>query len=151
MTRYLNIRTNNALVQTFKVNNLHELAMASRSGTVTASGTTSNGATNVTVNGTTASLYGDSTFAGQGLSLVPPGGFMMCATEATSLAQVKAWISLLFSWEYADITDAPLTYSVKQACEKFQRPSYIQLKHYLMHATAPRGLTFYMPTFPVLY
>jgi RHS repeat-associated protein len=59
----LNFRTNNALVQTFGVNNLNELSAISRTGTLTVEGTSTSQATNVTVNGSNASLYNDATFA----------------------------------------------------------------------------------------
>ncbi len=53
----LSQRTNNALVQTFGVNSLNELTTATRSGTLTVAGTTTSAATNVTVNGSAASIY----------------------------------------------------------------------------------------------
>jgi RHS repeat-associated protein len=59
----LNFRTNNALVQTFGVNNLNELSTVSRAGTLTVEGVTTSPATNVTVNTSNAVLYADSTFA----------------------------------------------------------------------------------------
>ena len=59
----LNYRTNNALVQTFNVNNLNELTTATASGTLTVAGTTTTPATSVTVNTSNAVLYADSTFA----------------------------------------------------------------------------------------
>jgi hypothetical protein len=65
----LSARTNNALVQSFSVNSLNQLTSASRSGTLTVAGTTSTTATNVTVNGSSATLYGDNTFAKDGFSL----------------------------------------------------------------------------------
>jgi RHS repeat-associated protein len=65
----LNYRTNNGLLQTFAVNNLNELSSGSRSGTLTVEGTTTGPATNVTVNGQTASLYNDGTFAKDGFTL----------------------------------------------------------------------------------
>jgi RHS repeat-associated protein len=65
----LNYRTNNALVQTFGVNNLNELSTLTRSGTLTVEGTTSSQATNVTVNSLTASLYNDATFAKDGFTV----------------------------------------------------------------------------------
>jgi RHS repeat-associated protein len=64
-----NQRTNNALVQTFNVNNLNELTTIGRSGTLTVAGTTTSQATNVMVNSLTAFLYGDYTFAKDGFSL----------------------------------------------------------------------------------
>jgi hypothetical protein len=65
----LNYRTNNALVQNLVVNSNNELTSATTSGTLTVMGTTTSAATNVTVNGVTASNYGDATFAAPGLSL----------------------------------------------------------------------------------
>ena len=62
----LNIRTNNALIQTFAVNNLNELSNVTRNVTnaLTVAGTTTSPATSVTINGTyNAALYGDATFA----------------------------------------------------------------------------------------
>jgi RHS repeat-associated protein len=66
----LNYRTNKALVQTFNVNSLNELTTGARSGTMTVEGTTTSPATNVTVNGQTAALYSDATFAKDGFTLV---------------------------------------------------------------------------------
>jgi len=45
----LNARTNNALTQTFGVNNLNELTNVTRSGTLTVAGAISASATSVTV------------------------------------------------------------------------------------------------------
>jgi RHS repeat-associated protein len=59
----LNYRTNNALVQTFAVNNLNELTTVTNSGTLTVAGTTTVPAANVTVNGQPANRYADATFA----------------------------------------------------------------------------------------
>src|SRR5256712_11216766 len=65
----LNNRTNNALTQTFAVNNLNELTNVTRSGTLTVAGTTTSTATNVTVNSTNAILYNDQTFALAGFTV----------------------------------------------------------------------------------
>jgi len=65
----LNYRTNNALTQTFAVNNLNELSSVTRSGTLTMAGTTTSTATNVTVNSTNATLYNDKTFAKDGFTV----------------------------------------------------------------------------------
>ncbi len=62
-------RTNNALVQTFGVNNLNQLTNVTRSGTLTVAGTTTSTATNVTVNSLTATRYTDNTFAKDGFTL----------------------------------------------------------------------------------
>jgi YD repeat-containing protein len=59
----LNTRTNNALIQSFGVNNLNELTMTTNSGKLTVAGTTTSAATNVTVNTSNAVLYADATFA----------------------------------------------------------------------------------------
>jgi RHS repeat-associated protein len=59
----LNTRTNNALIQSFGVNNLNELTMTTNAGTLTVAGTTTSVATNVTVNTSNAVLYADATFA----------------------------------------------------------------------------------------
>ena len=58
----LNVRTNNALIQTFNVNTLNELTAYSRNTTnaLTVAGTTTSPATGVTVNSLSATLYGDS-------------------------------------------------------------------------------------------
>ncbi|MBL9168586.1 MAG: RHS repeat-associated core domain-containing protein [Verrucomicrobiales bacterium] len=66
----LNRRTNDALIQTFNVNNLNQLTSGSRSGTLTVAGTTTTPSTNVTVNSLAATLYTDSSFAKSGFSLV---------------------------------------------------------------------------------
>ena len=66
----LNYRTNNALIQTFNVNSLNELTTVPARGTLTVEGTTTSPATNVTVNGQSAALYGDSTFAATNFTLV---------------------------------------------------------------------------------
>ena len=66
----LQYRTNNALVQNFSVNALNQLTTVTRSGTLTVAGNTSKAATNVTVNGFMAYLYGDYSFAKDGFSLV---------------------------------------------------------------------------------
>jgi RHS repeat-associated protein len=65
----LNWRTNNALIEAFNVNSLNELTTATNAGTLTVAGTTTSQATNVTVNGLAASLYGDYTFASTNQSL----------------------------------------------------------------------------------
>jgi RHS repeat-associated protein len=62
-------RTNNALIQAFTLNGLNQVTGASRSGTLTVAGMTSSLATNVTVNGGSAALYGDRTFAREGMAL----------------------------------------------------------------------------------
>jgi RHS repeat-associated protein len=59
----LNGRTNNALVQTFAVNSLNQLGSVTRNTTFTLTGALPGPANSVTVNGSTAQVYGDFTFA----------------------------------------------------------------------------------------
>ena len=81
----LNNRTNNALIQTFNVNNKNELTTGTRSGTLTVAGTTSSNATSVTVNRLTATRYGDYTFAKSGFSLADGNNtFTAVAQDALS-------------------------------------------------------------------
>ena len=67
-------RTNNALIQTFGVDNLNQLSTAARTGTLTVGGATSTNVSSVTVNdGTTtvtATRYGDNSFAATNFTLV---------------------------------------------------------------------------------
>jgi RHS repeat-associated protein len=65
----LSARTNNGLVQTFGVNSLNELTNITRTGTFTVAGTSTSSATGVTVNGNSATLYSDKTFAKASVSL----------------------------------------------------------------------------------
>jgi RHS repeat-associated protein len=66
----LNGRTNNNFWENFSVNNLDELSTVSRSTTnLTVAGTTTSPATNVSINGSAANRYADSTFALPGFSL----------------------------------------------------------------------------------
>ncbi len=62
-------RTNNTLVENFQVNSVNELTTGTNGGRLTVMGTTSSQATNVTVNGTNALLYGDATFAATNMPL----------------------------------------------------------------------------------
>jgi RHS repeat-associated protein len=66
----LNVRTNNALGQTFNNNSLNELTTVMRTGTLTVVGNTSTAATNVTVNGLIADRYTDLTYARTNFPLV---------------------------------------------------------------------------------
>jgi RHS repeat-associated protein len=65
----LNIRTNNALVQNFNVNDLNELSNVTRTGTLTVAGTSTSPASSVTVNSIGAVLYADATFAKDGFGV----------------------------------------------------------------------------------
>lgn len=57
------------LVENFQVNSVNELTTGTNGGRLTVMGTTSSQATNVTVNGTNALLYGDATFASTNMPL----------------------------------------------------------------------------------
>jgi RHS repeat-associated protein len=86
-------RTNNALIQTFIINNLNELTNASRTGTFTVVGDTTElpgspywgipGVTNVAVNGNGANLYGDGTFAATGFTLTNGNNAFTAIAEDT--------------------------------------------------------------------
>jgi RHS repeat-associated protein len=60
----LNLRTNDALVQTFTVDSLNQLSSVSRTGAFTVTGATPAPANSITVDGVLAQTYGDFTFAG---------------------------------------------------------------------------------------
>jgi RHS repeat-associated protein len=66
---HLSYRTNNALVENFRVNAVNELTTNTKGGTLTVMGTTTSTNTGVTVNGNSASNYGDATFAATNLPL----------------------------------------------------------------------------------
>jgi len=65
----LRLRTNGALVQSFSVDSVNALTNVTRTGTLTVSGNTPAPVTSVTVNGLTAQLYEDLTFARTNLTL----------------------------------------------------------------------------------
>jgi RHS repeat-associated protein len=65
----LNYRTNNTLIENFVVNSLNELTQNTNGGRLTVMGTTTSSATGVSVNGTNALRYGDSTFAATNMPL----------------------------------------------------------------------------------
>lgn len=101
----LNWRTNNDLKQQFQVNTLNELTNVSRPGSVmTVAGTTTSGATNVTVNGLTALLYGDHTFARTNVGL-SDGSNSFTAIALDSLGRtdtntVSAWLPVAAPMQY---------------------------------------------------
>jgi RHS repeat-associated protein len=102
----LTVRTNNALVQSFVVNSLNELTNITRSGTLTVSGKTSSQATNVTINGLSAVLYGDSTFATNGFTVTNGlNSFTAVAADAFGHADtntISTWLpastTFLYDW-----------------------------------------------------
>ena len=63
-------RTNHTLIQSFGVNTLNQLTNQSRSGRISAAGTTTSAATNVTLNTTNAIRYADHTFVSTNHTLV---------------------------------------------------------------------------------
>jgi RHS repeat-associated protein len=87
----LSARTNNGLVQTFGVNSLNELSTITRSGTFTVAGTTTSSATGVTVNGNSATLYSDKTFAKASVSLSDGNNtFTAIASDALGRSDTNA-------------------------------------------------------------
>ena len=66
----LTFRTNNALIQTFRMNTLNQLTNVTRSGNATVAGGLSTLATNVTVNTSNALRYADASFAATNMALV---------------------------------------------------------------------------------
>jgi RHS repeat-associated protein len=102
---YLNRRTNNALVLNFGVNPLNELTNVSRTAnsTLTVAGATSLPATSVTVNGSSAQVYSDNTFAQEGNPLVDgTNTFIAVATYAqTNQASANVSVYLPASVNYS--------------------------------------------------
>lgn len=87
----LNRRTNNALVQTFTVNNLNQLSNATRSGNMTVAGATTIAASSVTVNTLTAERYADKTFARTNVTLVNGNNtFTAVATDSSGRGDTNA-------------------------------------------------------------
>ncbi len=75
----LNYHTNNALTQTFGVNNLNELTTLSRSGNLTVAGAVSTTPTTVTVkdnanSAVAGTVYGDNAFARTNVTLIDVKG-----------------------------------------------------------------------------
>jgi RHS repeat-associated protein len=85
----MNSKTNNALVESFSVDALNQLSGLGWSGTLTVAGTTTGPATNVTVNGASATRYADNSFAkpGMGLSI---GQNTFTALANDSLARMSS-------------------------------------------------------------
>jgi RHS repeat-associated protein len=70
--------TNSTLIKAYTVNNLNELSQINRgssAATMTVAGTTTSTATNVTVNGSTANVYADNTFAAPGMTVGSAGTY----------------------------------------------------------------------------
>jgi RHS repeat-associated protein len=84
----LHFRTNGGFLQTFTVDADNELSSIARTGTLTVSGATPAPATNITVNGVSAQIYGDLTFASTNNSLV--NGTNTFTVLATNLYGVAA-------------------------------------------------------------
>ncbi|MEW6303671.1 MAG: RHS repeat-associated core domain-containing protein [Verrucomicrobiota bacterium] len=100
----LNYRTNNALVQTFNVDAVNQLVSVGRSGLFTVSGLAGAGATNVTVNSQTASLYTDLTFAKDGFSLADGTNTFTAIAQSSSGAsatnEISAYLPATASYQY---------------------------------------------------
>jgi RHS repeat-associated protein len=63
-------RTNNQLVETFTMDSANELTNVASSGTLTLNGAVFPSSTNITVNGRSAQIYGDFTYASTNLTLI---------------------------------------------------------------------------------
>jgi RHS repeat-associated protein len=86
----LNYRTNNALIETFGVNNLNELTSVARDGTLTVAGVTTSQASDVSVNGQMADVYGDNAFARAGFVLADGTNFTAIAHNAAGRADTNS-------------------------------------------------------------
>ncbi len=100
----LQYRTNNALVQTFGVDNLNQLTTVTRNTSGTVAGMTSGANTNVTVNTLASSRYSDNTFAKDGFTLVD-GTNTFTAIAQDNLGRsatnaVGVWMPLSASFQY---------------------------------------------------
>jgi RHS repeat-associated protein len=86
----VNYRTNGALVQTFNLDALNQLTTLTRSGALTVVGTTTSGATNVIVNGSTAIRYVDNTFARTNVTLTDgTNTFTAIAQDSSARAETN--------------------------------------------------------------
>lgn len=100
----LQYRTNNALIQTFAVDNLNRLTTVTRNTSGTVAGMTSGANTNVNVNTLAASRYSDNTFAKDGFTLVD-GTNTFTAIAQDNLGRsatnaVRVWMPLSASFQY---------------------------------------------------
>jgi RHS repeat-associated protein len=101
----LNIRTNDALVQTFNVDALNQISNVTRIGPLTVTGATPVPATNVTVNGVTAQTYGDFTFAGGSNTLAAGANTFtniaqnIYGTSATTVLSVNLPATVTFQYD----------------------------------------------------
>ena len=80
----LQYRTNNALIQTFAVDSLNQISSVGRSGTLTVAGN-STAAASLSVNGSSATVYGDNSFVKDGLTVTNgANSFTAIGTDAFS-------------------------------------------------------------------
>jgi RHS repeat-associated protein len=92
----LRSRTNGGLIQTFTCDPVNELTNITRNSTMTVSGNTPAPATNVTVNGVSAQIYGDFTFAATNQNLINgTNPFTIVAKNAYGVAVTNTTISYL--------------------------------------------------------
>ena len=97
-------RTNNGFAQVFKDDTRNELTNVVRSGNFTVSGGTLGSPTNVTVNGSAATLYSDGSYAGQNVTLAD-GNNTVTANAQDALARSAS--TSVIAWMPANMT---LTY-----------------------------------------
>jgi RHS repeat-associated protein len=92
----LSARTNNTLVTSFGVNSLNELSSGTPSGSLTAAGNTAQTATSVAVNGQSAAIYNDKTFATTaGLNLANGANVFTTIVQYASVAYTNLSASQL--------------------------------------------------------
>ncbi len=91
----LRTRTNGALVQTFYLDRGNEITNVTRTGTLTVSGATPAPATNVTVGGAVAELYGDLTFARTNNALSDTNTFTLIARNVYGTNVTNTIVSVL--------------------------------------------------------
>jgi RHS repeat-associated protein len=93
----LNRKTNNALIETFNVNNRNELTTVSRSGTLTVAGSVSGSPTSFSVSGYSgAAIYGDGSWVQPGVTILSGANtFTATASDAsghTSIDTVTTYL-----------------------------------------------------------
>ncbi len=91
----LRTRTNGALVQTFNLDRGNEITNVTRMGTLTVSGATPAPATNVTVGGAVAELYGDLTFARTNNALSDTNTFTIIAKNVYGTNVTNTVVAIL--------------------------------------------------------
>ena len=88
-------RTNNALIQALSVDGMNQLSSVASSGTLTVAGKVNATPTSVTVNGASATVYGDNTFVKTGQSFTTGvNAFNAVATQSSTTATATSIINI---------------------------------------------------------